>query len=138
MIKQLLVPARVRRIPRQFSWVDQRLVRDRWVERCDARALALYLLLVTVSDAQGLSYYGDAALQRLLGMSSVELAAARRGLIQADLVAYQPPLYQVLDLPARVPLDARSPPGHHAVAAHRSTPTGELRSIRELLGMCHD
>ena len=28
MQKRLLVPSRVRRVPRQFSWVDQRLVRD--------------------------------------------------------------------------------------------------------------
>ena len=58
--KQLVCPARVRRVPKQFSWVDQRLVRDHYVERCDAYALALYLFLVTVADDQGLSYYADA------------------------------------------------------------------------------
>ena len=39
--KRLVCPARVRRVPKQFSWVDQRLVRDHYVERCDAYALAL-------------------------------------------------------------------------------------------------
>ena len=34
MQKRLLVPSRVRRIPRQFSWIDQRLVRDHHIERC--------------------------------------------------------------------------------------------------------
>jgi hypothetical protein len=43
MQKRLLVPSRVRRVPRQFSWVDQRLVRDRHIARCDPEALALYL-----------------------------------------------------------------------------------------------
>ncbi len=47
-------------MPSQFSWVDQRLVRERHIERCDVQALALYLFLVTVADAQGLSYYSDA------------------------------------------------------------------------------
>ncbi len=66
MQKRLLVPSRVRRVPRQFSWVDQRLVRDHHIERCDTAALALYLLLVTVADAQGQSYHADASIGRLL------------------------------------------------------------------------
>jgi hypothetical protein len=57
--KRLVCPARVRRVPKRFSWVDQRLVRDHSVEHCDAYALALYLFLVTVADDQGLSYYAD-------------------------------------------------------------------------------
>ena len=62
MHKHLLVPSRVRQVPRQFSWIDQRLVRDHHIERCDAQALALYLFLLTVADAQGLSYYADASI----------------------------------------------------------------------------
>ena len=41
MQKRLLVPSRMRRVPRQFSWVDQRLVRDRYIARCNPEALAL-------------------------------------------------------------------------------------------------
>ena len=59
--KPILCPERLRRVPRQFSWIDQRLVRDGHISRCGANALALYLLLCTVADAQGLSYYSDAA-----------------------------------------------------------------------------
>ena len=59
MQKRLLVPSRVRQVPRQFSWVDHRLVRDHHIEHCDPPALALYLFLITVADAQGLSYYAD-------------------------------------------------------------------------------
>jgi hypothetical protein len=47
-IKRLLCPARGRRVPKQFSWVDQRLVRDHYVERCDAYALALYGLFIVM------------------------------------------------------------------------------------------
>ncbi len=65
MHKHLLVPSRVRQVPRQFSWIDQRLVRDHHIERCDPQALALYLFLLTVADAQGLSYYADASIGRL-------------------------------------------------------------------------
>lgn len=51
--KRVLRPERLRHVPAQFSWIDQRLVREGYLERCDAQALALYLLLVTVADAQG-------------------------------------------------------------------------------------
>ncbi|MCK7582024.1 MAG: hypothetical protein MZV65_44735 [Chromatiales bacterium] len=68
-IKRVLCPERLRSVPAQFSWVDHRLVRDRHIDRCDAQAGALYLFLVTVADAQGLSYYSDAVLARRLSMA---------------------------------------------------------------------
>jgi hypothetical protein len=106
-IKRVLRPERLRRVPAQFSWIDQRLVRDGYLERCDAPALALYLMLVTVADAQGLSYYGDATICRLLSIAPERLDQSRRDLIDVGLIAYQRPLYQVLDLqppsPPRIP-----------------------------------
>ena len=97
-VKRVLCPERVRQIPAQFSWVDHRLVRERHIERCDPPAAALYLFLLTVADAQGLSYYSDAALVRCLSMSAVRLSQARGDLVRAGLIAYQRPLYQVLAL----------------------------------------
>jgi hypothetical protein len=101
-IKRVLVPERVRQIPAQFSWLDQRLVRDRHIERCDAPACALYLFLVTVSDAQGLSYYSEASIAKRLSMAPARLAQVRADLVRLGLIAYAPPLYQVLalDVPA--------------------------------------
>jgi hypothetical protein len=58
MQKTLLSPSRRRQVPRQFSWIDQRLVRERHIGRCTSEGLALYLFLVTVADADGLSFYG--------------------------------------------------------------------------------
>ncbi len=126
MQKRLLVPSRVRRVPRQFSWVDQRLVRDNHIAHCHAEALALYLFLITVADAQGLSYYGDRSIGRRLSLPSERLTRAREALIVAGLIAYETPLYQVLALdaspPTAPPAKARSPRG-----------AGELRSLREVL-----
>jgi hypothetical protein len=96
--KRVLRPDRLRRVPPQFSWIDQRLIRDRHIERCDVHALALYLVLVTVADAQGVSYYGEASLARLLSMPTAPLLQARADLIRLDLIAYERPLYQVLSL----------------------------------------
>lgn len=105
-IKRLLCPERVRKVPAQFSWVDHRLVRDRHIERCDAYAAALYLFLVTVGDAQGLSYYSDASLARCLSMDADRLRQARAELIRIGLIAYERPLYQVLALERPVPPEA--------------------------------
>jgi len=98
-VKQVLRPERLRQVPEQFSWVDQALVQRHFIDRCEARAAALYLFLVTVCDAQGLSYYGAATLAARLHLNPQELGAARAQLIDLDLLAYQAPLYQVLALP---------------------------------------
>lgn len=101
-IKQLLRPERLRQVPPQFSWVDQALVQQHIIDRCEARSAALYLFLITVSDAQGLSYYGAATLARRLHMSDADLDSARQQLIELELIAYRAPLYQVLALPGTV------------------------------------
>lgn len=96
--KRPIHPRRIRRIPAHFSWVDHRLVRDRHIQSCSHPALALYLFLVTVADQQGISYYSDASIMSRLGMDAQTLHSARKNLMQADLLAYQDPLYQVLSL----------------------------------------
>jgi hypothetical protein len=100
MHKRPLSLARLRTVPQQFSWVDQRLVRERYIDQLSHQACALYLFLLTVADAQGLSYYADPSLCQRLSMTSTELHQARQALITQDLVAYQRPLYQVLALDA--------------------------------------
>jgi hypothetical protein len=99
MQKKILRPERLRQVPAQFSWIDQRLVRENFLRHGESDAWALYLVLVTVADAQGLSYYSDATLSRLLKLDLLQLARARQQLVGADLLAYHKPLYQVLALP---------------------------------------
>ena len=120
--KRVLCPERLRRVPPQFSWVDQRLVRQRYVQRCNHPALALYLVLVTVADAEGLSYYSDQSLARMLRLDYAGLSAARSELAAAGLVVYQKPLYQVLELPEQLsPVSASTP---------RS---GQTRTLKQIL-----
>ena len=95
-------------------------MRQRYIERCDHPALALYLVLVTVADAEGLSYYSDVSLERMLRLDPAGLSAARSQLTQAGLVVYQKPLYQVLGL---------EPPG----ALPAAPPSGQTRSLKEIL-----
>ena len=98
MTKQVLDPHRIRKVPAQFSWIDHRLVRDRHIEYCSHPAAALYLFLVTVSDARGLSYYSDASLIQRLSMDDGTLRQARHNLLKLGLIAYRKPLCQVLAL----------------------------------------
>ena len=82
IVKRVLAPERLRHVPQQFSWIDQRLVRDRHIEHCDAHACALYLFLLTVADAQGLSYYADASVSQRLSMLPQRLCIAREDLLR--------------------------------------------------------
>ena len=75
-----------------------RLVRHHYIEQCDHTTLALYLFLVTVADAQGLSFYSDQSLCQRLDLDTPGLARARDWLAHVQLIAYQAPLYQVLAL----------------------------------------
>ena len=97
--KTVVCAERVRRVPGQFSWVDQRLVRVGFCRRCRPEELALYLLLLTVGDAEGLSYYADQSVARLINLPLAGVAEARAGLLRAELIAYRAPIYQVLELP---------------------------------------
>ena len=126
VIKRVLCRQRLRQVPAQFSWIDHRLVRDRHISRCSTDALALYLFLVTVADGKGLSYYSDATVCRLLPLDGPALAAARRELLAAGLVAYDRPLYQVLALDA-------------PTANNPSSSAGEPLSLGQVLrAMEHD
>jgi len=109
-IKRILCAQRLRRIPAQFSWVDPRLVFDGHLGRCDAHAAALYLLLTTVADAQGLSYWGDMRVTQLLHTTRARLGTAREDLMALGLLAYERPLYQVLSLDAAMPTAEAMPP----------------------------
>jgi len=118
IVKSPILKHRIRKVPKSFSWVDHRLVRDRHIENCSHSQAALYLFLVCVADNQGLSFYGDPALMAKLSMDQATLDQARSGLIRKSLIAWQRPIYQVLSLkPLR--LDDRA---------------GSMISLRDILG----
>lgn len=120
-----IYPHLIRKVPEQFSWIDHRLVRDRHLDHISRDGVALYLFLVTVSDASGLSYYGDQSIEKRLGMSDVELSEARRNLVRQRLIAWERPLYQVLALePRREETGLRS----------SSSPTSMQDILRQIAG----
>jgi hypothetical protein len=98
-IKKLLRPERIRKIEGSFSWIDHRFITAGFLSDLSAMEILLYLFLVAVSDRHGLSFYQDDRIASLLKIDLISLGKAREGLIQRSLLAYDPPLYQVLSLP---------------------------------------
>lgn len=99
-------PDRIRRIHGTFSWLDHRLKRDGHLEKLSRDELALYTFLVLVADHNGISFYRlEKICQFLDYMEWPDFHQARKGLIAADLIAFQPfgpnqanGFYQVLSL----------------------------------------
>ncbi len=98
-IKRILLPERLRKIEGSFSWIDHRFVTGGFLRDLSTLEILLYLFLVAVSDRNGLSFYHDDRIASLLKIDLAALGHAREGLVLRSLVAYQPPLYQVLSLP---------------------------------------
>lgn len=125
MKKKIIDSSRIRRIPAQFSWVDHRLIRHRLLSGRSSQAWALYLLLTTVADAEGISYYSNASLCQHLDIVPAQLDSARRELVEAGLLAWGAPFYQVLGLDAR---PAPSATGDDR-APKRSNETRDLAAV---------
>ena len=139
--KQVICSERMRQVPAQFSWVDQRLVRDRHLDRLDVYAASLYLFLVTVADARGLSWYGDASTSKRVSMDVGRLRQARGDLIRAGLLAYTEPLYQVLALGGSLPQPAQAvaipvpTPAFSSMTGRTRVPE-RLAALHAVLGRC--
>lgn len=135
--KKVICSDRVRQVPAQFSWVDHRLVRDRHLDHLDVYAAALYLFLITVADARGLSWYGDTSTARRLSIDEQRLRCARSDLVGAGLLAYARPLYQVLAL--GYPSLPLAPPTvvHGAAVTAPLAPTPTRAMVREHIDALH-
>lgn len=127
MKKKIIDPSRIRLVPAQFSWVDHRLVRHRLLTGRSSEAWALYLFLTSVADVEGISYYSNASVCEHLNIAPAQLHSARRELIEAGLLAWETPFYQVLGLDA--------PPIRPAASENRAPKrSGETRDLAAVLG----
>jgi len=127
--KRLIDPRRMRKgLPRGFGWVDHRLLQEAYITNCTPQALALYLLLVCASDAQGLSYYSGPRIAELLRLEPQVVAEARRELIALGLIAYQKPLYQLLSLEREFP-ENKSQPAQRTASASEPQPIGAISPL---------
>lgn len=96
---------RIRKIAGSFSWIDHRFISGGFIRDLSQKEILIYLFLVAVSDRQGLSFYHDDRICSLLKIDLAALGEARETLVERLLIAWRPPVYQVLALPMQpVPL----------------------------------
>lgn len=87
----ILVPQRVRSVPRSFAWIDHRLRSEGFLERLRPEDLGLYLFLALAADRNGLSCWRLDRIQRAVPcFDRHTLWEARTRLAELDLVAYRP------------------------------------------------
>jgi len=127
IVKKIPCTDRLRRVPEKFSWIDHRLVQEKRICGTTHSALALYLFLVTVGDADGVSYYSDTSIQRYLNIDESILSNVRKELCTKGLIAYQYPFYQVLSLDRK---DMVVPTAYQEEPILR--PRSELASLRDI------
>ena len=95
------VPARIRAITGSFSWMDHRFFRKGFDQGLTRLEKLLYLVLVAVSNRDGVSFYSDERLGEFLEIRHRhELTGSRDELVARDLIAFKDGVYQVLELPA--------------------------------------
>jgi hypothetical protein len=114
--KKVINPHRIRGIDGGFSFIPHRFLTDGFVSSLDQKELLVYFLLVLVSDRYGLSFYSYDAICSLLELSVDEYLAARDGLIEKDLIAFDGTLFQVLELPKKPTGHSRQPQGPALIA----------------------
>lgn len=90
---------RVRQLESPFGWTPVRVLTSGLLSELGTEAKLLTFFLSLTSDRQGLSFWGDARVQKQLGLSSNELSSGRAELCERDLLAYNGWLYQLLSLP---------------------------------------
>lgn len=135
--KEPIDPTRIRKIPREgFSWIERRFVRDGFAARLPLEAILLYFFLAAVSDAEGLSFYADPTIGRILKLDPEELSQARARLTDAGLILYRYPLYQVLPIPRAATATQSFSSSRRSGSRHGRG--GEPISLGEILKLAQD
>jgi hypothetical protein len=143
-------PDRRRSIRGSFSWIDHRFLREGFDEGLTRLEKLLYFVLVAVSNQDGVSFYSDARLSKLMDIRFPhELDGARKKLVARELIAYECGIYQVLDLPAcssGEPRECSPPPPGQRLRSSASLPplrknalhnaAADLESIKQVLEKC--
>jgi len=87
----ILVPQRVRQVPRSFAWIDHRLRSEGFLERLRPPDMGLYLFLALAADRHGLSCWRLDRIERAMPcFDRHELWDARSRLAELDLIAFRP------------------------------------------------
>lgn len=111
----VLVPYRLRKVPRSFAWIDHRIRSEGALRRLRPEDIGLYLFLTLAADRNGLSCWRLDRIERDIPcFHRHTLWGARDRLVELELIAYRPwrkgnpdGCYQVLSVER--PQDGLSP-----------------------------
>lgn len=130
-----ILPQRVRRTAGQgFSFLPFRFLRDGFLAALGPRELALYVFLILAGNRDGVSFYGYDAICSTLRLTLDDYIAARKSLIQMDLIAFDGNRYQVLSLPQKRVTTSPRPPLVTADDFERDDPATIRQILRHDLG----
>jgi hypothetical protein len=128
--KKILNLERIRKIEGSFSWIDHRFITGGFLRELSTIEILLYFFLVAVSDRNGISFYHDDRICSLLKIGLSTLGEAREGLILRSLLAYEPPIYQVLSLP---PQPVACPSREEIMQQRRKRTLKHIKNIQEVI-----
>lgn len=93
-------PDRIRRINGQsFAFIPHRFLREGFLASLTEAERSVYLFLVLAGDRHGVSFYGYDRICSTLELPLESYLAARNGLVDKELVAFDGHRFQVLSLP---------------------------------------
>ncbi len=93
MIREPPLPPRpqlLRRPPRSFGWLDDRLLREEWLSRLGPEPTALLVLLALAADRRGASFYGRDKMALALSMTRLQLDRSLERLLELGLLDHRP------------------------------------------------
>ncbi len=128
--KDIIDHKRIRTINGSFSWVDHRLITGGFLDDLPTYAILLYFFLIAVSDRNGVSFYHDDRICRIVKIDLRSLGEARQELINRKLVAYRYPVYQVVALPEK---PIQPPTSEELAEEKRKKERGYLTRFKEAL-----
>ena len=132
-----IIAERVRKIRGGFCFVPHRFLHEGFFAGLSQNELLLYFFLVLAGDRSGVSFYGHDAICALLEFRNDTYLAARHGLVDKDLLAFDGRRFQILSLPAapcHVPapsLNTQAYLEEHDPATIRELLQQEFGSLRE-------
>ncbi len=90
---------RIRTIDKPFGWIPFRVLTSGMLGQLSIPGKLLFFFLCLVADRQGVSFYGPRKIIEVLGVSPSDLSQAIDELRDADLLAFDGQVYQLLSLP---------------------------------------
>ena len=103
-------PKKIRKINGSFAWIDQRLIRNGFIEVMKHQDMVLYLFLVLVADKNGVSFYRKEKICEAVSLDFSQFEITKDRLINMKLIAFESysaispnGYYQVLPIENKAP-----------------------------------